>query len=201
MKRMKLILFCSIVFAIITGFWSCSEFRTPTEPTDPSLNDSIKKINKVIVPDEDDDDSDDVMRPETWVEEKIISYENGGKINIKSMVELHVSALSMSTGQDTRIFVGVILTEDDQLIFHFRPSGLFFDPQAELVLDPKKLEKKLGIEFDGDNPVYLKWLNPLTQEWEVVSSLGKSDETYKWDEEKRVTFKISHFSIWSFSAD
>jgi len=106
----------------------------------------------------------------------------------------------MSTLEDTRVTSQVFLTDENELIFNFKPEDLSFSKPANLILNYNLLIEKLK----GQEPetLVLKWWNPDIEDWVEVSTSETSNKYYKWDSSrKRVTFLIDHFSIYLISKD
>ena len=180
MRALRWIGLVGIALAMFIIFLGCEKMKAPTDPTA-----SIQKKK-----------NNNVTSTEThWEATKIIKYKGGGKLSIDKLFSLKVKTKSMDTGEDTEISGEADLQPDGSLLFHFEPSGLAFQPSAELTLSWHKLNlgeyetlKLHLIEPDGDRV--------------LIATSNDDSSPYKWDKAgKIVRFDIPHFSLYALSKD
>ena len=132
-----------------------------------------------------------------WEATENIPFKGGGKIEIDQLLSFKIRTKSMSTGVDTKISVTVDLLLDDthQMLFHFEPSGLLFDPSADLTIKWHKLDLREG---ESLKLYYLP--NGINGEKVLLYDSDNPSKIYKWDKTlKLVHLPISHFSLYALS--
>ena len=135
-----------------------------------------------------------------WQGSKVISNSEGGKLKIDKFYSLKVAPKSMTRNGhilDKATISGIAdLCPDGSLIFHFQPSGLQFDPPAQIEIN----WHKMGVKESQD--VNLLWYNPENAEWVTMSDWNDNTGIYKWHKKgKKISFYVNHFSFYSISKD
>jgi len=130
-----------------------------------------------------------------WETARRIDNRVGGKVHVPRVFSLEIQPHSMNT--DVAFITAKVTLDGDRAIkFEFQPSGLQFNPPAMLEL------RWANLPLDWSDAVNLMWWNPSAEDWVKISDLDDSFDCYHWDgKHKRVTFKIHHFSMYSFSKD
>jgi hypothetical protein len=190
MKTTRWLQSAVVILISSIGFFGCDSLHAPTQP---DINHSVDEWTNISAANNQDVDAEDQKTHCEAV--KKIKYENGGKLKIDKVFSLQVTTKSMNTGTDTEIFGEADLLPDGTMRFHFEPSGLHFDPPAQLTLKWQKMDVR------ENDTLKLYYIMPNGQK-ELISNMNDNSGLFHWDKHgKNVIFEIPHFSLYSLSRD